>query len=380
MRVCRRCALLAAFASAIGCAWALPASQVPAADANAAVTGAQPVDAVEGLVAAFETHQVVAFGEHHQSEQAHALLRRLVRDPRFARQVDDVVVEFGNARYQSLMDAFVAGVEVPAVQLRKVWQDTTLPHGVWDVPVYEEFFRAVRAANGAAAGRKLRVLLGDPPIDWSDVDARRLREWNQQRDTYPAELIEREVLRRNRKALIVYGFWHLRRADEQGRPYATSDRNAPWLALFERHTGVHVLSVAAALGLEKGLPVATSWPAPSIAFVEGTMLARSPFMVAGRDTGPAGKLYDAVLYLGPEQELTFSMLPLELLRDSSYQQLRMSRMALSVQQACQPFQLARQRAGRQIDRPAGHPTHRPALPVRPLVIIRPPGMTPGVDE
>ena len=74
-----------------------------------------------------------------------------------------------NARYQTVMDRFVAGEDVADVDLRRVWQDTTAATTIWDVPIYEEFFRAVRAVNATLRPeRRLRVLLGDPPIDWNE--------------------------------------------------------------------------------------------------------------------------------------------------------------------------------------------------------------------
>jgi hypothetical protein len=36
---------------------------------------------------------------------------------------------------------FVAGESVSDTALRKVWQDTTQAHTMWDRPIYEEFFR-----------------------------------------------------------------------------------------------------------------------------------------------------------------------------------------------------------------------------------------------
>lgn len=40
---------------------------------------------------------------------AHEFLRRLVRDPRFPPAFQDIVVEFGNPRYQGVMDRYIAG-------------------------------------------------------------------------------------------------------------------------------------------------------------------------------------------------------------------------------------------------------------------------------
>lgn len=69
-----------------------------------------PVDAILGILEAFDTHSVVALGEgDHNNEQGHAFRLSLIRDPRFPTIVNDIVVEFGNARYQDIMDRFVAG-------------------------------------------------------------------------------------------------------------------------------------------------------------------------------------------------------------------------------------------------------------------------------
>jgi hypothetical protein len=72
------------------------------------------------------------------------------------------------------MDRFVNGEDVPREQLRRVWEeDTTAGTSVWERPIYEEFFRAVRALNASlGAERRLRALLGDAPIDRDRVKRR----------------------------------------------------------------------------------------------------------------------------------------------------------------------------------------------------------------
>jgi hypothetical protein len=48
--------------------------------------------------------------------------------------------------------------------------NTTVANFVWERPIYEQFVGAVREVNlPLATQRRLRVLLGDPPIDWNDV-------------------------------------------------------------------------------------------------------------------------------------------------------------------------------------------------------------------
>jgi hypothetical protein len=48
--------------------------------------------------------------------------------------MNDIVVEFGNSRYQDVMDRFVRGEDVPHAQLQPVWQNTAQAHEIWDVP------------------------------------------------------------------------------------------------------------------------------------------------------------------------------------------------------------------------------------------------------
>jgi hypothetical protein len=75
-----------------------------------------------------------------------------------------------NSHYQDVVDRFVSGGDVPEVTLRPAWQNTTVANFVWERDIYERFFRAVRTVNASnPAQKRLRVLLGDPPIDWSAI-------------------------------------------------------------------------------------------------------------------------------------------------------------------------------------------------------------------
>src|ERR1017187_5976159 len=97
-------------------------------------------------------------------------------------------------------------------QLRQVWRDTTQsPLNTWDSPVYEQFYRTVRAANWALpAAKQMRVLLGDPPIDWSKIrDLSQVGGFGSQRDNHAASVVKKEVLANGRRALLCYGWGHL---------------------------------------------------------------------------------------------------------------------------------------------------------------------------
>jgi hypothetical protein len=56
------------------------------------------------IVRAFDTYPLVAIGENHRNRQVHDFIVSLVSDPRFLQKVDDLVVEFGSARYQDVID------------------------------------------------------------------------------------------------------------------------------------------------------------------------------------------------------------------------------------------------------------------------------------
>ena len=86
----------------------------------------QPEEPVRAILAAFESHDIVALDEgRHGNEQGHELRLKLIRHSILARRVNDIVVEFGSARYQELMDRYIRCEDVAAGELRRAWQDTT---------------------------------------------------------------------------------------------------------------------------------------------------------------------------------------------------------------------------------------------------------------
>jgi hypothetical protein len=62
----------------------------------------------------------------------------------------------------------------------------------------------------SSAGRRLRVLAGDPPIDWGQVkNFQDILKFGVNRDANAASVMEKEVLAKRRKALMLYGTMHL---------------------------------------------------------------------------------------------------------------------------------------------------------------------------
>ena len=202
---------------------------------------AVPVEPISAILDAFEQHAIVALGDPHGNEQAHAFRLSLIRNPRFAAAVDDIVVEWGNALYQDVMDQFVRGDDVSDAELRKVWQNTTQPGQGNDRPITEGFFRAVREVNASLRPeRRLRVLLGDPSIDWDAVESPAdHQEWLRLRDTHPAALTRREVLEPDRRALVIYGGIHLQRRNLLSNYELVADPAPPHARPAARAGGRH---------------------------------------------------------------------------------------------------------------------------------------------
>jgi len=67
----------------------------------AQVKPATPLDPIAAIVDAFRTHDIVALGEgRHNNEQGYQFRLALIRDPRFAATVNDIVVESGSSTHQ----------------------------------------------------------------------------------------------------------------------------------------------------------------------------------------------------------------------------------------------------------------------------------------
>ena len=319
--------LLAVFALVLLVAITPTRGQVPVS-----APPARPVEPIAAIVEAFKTHPLVALGEgSHGNEQGHRFRLALVRDPRFADSVTDIVVESGSARYQDEMDRFVRGEDVPYEMLRRAWEDTTQPTPLWDLPIYEEFFRTVRDVNASLPiARKLRVLLGDPPVDWTDVQSTRdLNKWGS-RDSHAVELIRQHVLGRKRRALLIYGDDHFGR---KSRSLAgTGDEPPPNIVgLIEKAqlASVFVVHSETRMDLAALQPDVKSWPIPSLAMLAGTALGAAEFEPSPRlRTRRMEELFDAVLYLGPPSSITFSMLAPERCRDAAYMEMRLGRLSM----------------------------------------------------
>jgi hypothetical protein len=275
--------------------------------------------AADGIFAAFQSHPLVGLADSHGLAQEEDFYSVLIRDKRFAKDVGNVVVEFGDAAQQNTLDHYLAGENIPYDQLRRVWSDTVGWIPAVTAMGYINFYAQVRAVNlGLPREQRIHVWLGDPPIDWAKVKTQedyspRVAERNQ----YPAEVIETQILAKNKKALVIYGNFHFHGSGSL-RERVESIRPGAFFVVIP-HTGYdeglcsHCLEQAT-----------RDWPKPALAtsvgesslefeflaqgcsFVPSAAIGANITGVADMEARLSGGMGDALLYLGPAASLTES--------------------------------------------------------------------------
>lgn len=313
-----------------------------------------PGDAIAGVVEAFQSHDIVALPDAHGNAERHAFRLALIRDPGFAAVVDDIVIELGNGLHQDVADRYVRGDNVPLSDLRKVWQDTTVTTAGNNYVMARELLDTVRAVNRSRKdSRVLRVLLGDPPIEWDRVKTRAdHQKYFAFRQSHPAAVVIRDVLARGRKALLMYGALHLQRRNIQTNYTMDSFEAQTPVSLIETGTPARVFIIWELSREELG-EQAAAWRWPQLALVAGTTLGASDFasVVPGRLAEQRGMFsngtfvpvpasefrtvaiedqIDAVLYLGPRTpDRPSHEVPRELCSEPDWLNEQVRRMALA---------------------------------------------------
>src|SRR6266852_6232920 len=172
-------------------------------------------DIVKAIVDQFDKSDLVGLGELHGSQADQDLRFQIIHSKAFARKVHIIAVEGLNALYQEDLDRYLRGEDVPLAQVQKVWRDST---GIFVGPViltvYQQFLSEVRSVNrGLPARLKLRVIAADPPLNWAKVQSPAdFRSILGQRAVFGVEVIEREVMQKGQKALLVFASGWLTRS------------------------------------------------------------------------------------------------------------------------------------------------------------------------
>jgi hypothetical protein len=283
--------------------WVLAALQTISVAAQEGPRTPRPVDAVEGIVSAFQEHPVVIIGEAHWLQQAGDFYVRLVRNKAFQETVQDIVVEFASHSNQAVLDRYIAGEDVPFADVRHIWRDTTKVAS-WESPIYAEWLAAIREVNrGLPPSRHLRVLAGDSSIDWNQIHTHAGWVAFGDNNISFANVIAKEVFERKHHALVVLGADHVMKSGTRSGADNTETRIE---SRYPASTFVVLLDYRGLLddGGRQLLHFSNE-TTPALYALAGTALGRTP----DRDGAPLIKRADALLYLGPPEMLTMALPP-----------------------------------------------------------------------
>jgi hypothetical protein len=281
-------------------------------------------EAISAIATELDRHEIVALPVSHGLQELDDFVLRLVQDARINEKLDDIVFEGGNRRHQALLDRYVMGEALSVDELRPVWRDTT--QQMWSLTdLGPRLFTLVRGLNhGRPAGKRLRVLVTEPPIDWSKIQNQSdYLTFRNDRSASITHTIVTEVLAKQRRALLLFGEGHIA---HQARTSSVADYEVAYpgktfVIFVHKGFGNDNPLEAQNASLEKRL---TAWSIPSIGLLRGSWLADLElgyyFDVVARSIAglKIADLADAYLYLGPRDALHRTRIPENILNDQGY--------------------------------------------------------------
>jgi hypothetical protein len=290
-----------------------------------------PQPAVSAILSAFDKYEVVAMPQGHGMQDTNDFIFSLIRNPSFSEKVNDIEFECGNSLYQPVLDRYIAGEDVPFTEVQKVWRKMGQPACAASGFV-EQFFPLVRALNQKLPpNKRLRVLAGDPAIDWDEIkglDDLMARHFDRGRSI--ASVMEKEVLSKHRKALMLFGTMHLMHGTRSA--VSLYEKDYPNLTFVISEFGI----------FDTDLPNLSSsrlakWAIPSLALAKSTWLGAldlshffpAPLWMDEKNCKvhnefptalqkPMEDLVDAFLYLGPQDLRLKEKIPADIALDASY--------------------------------------------------------------
>ncbi len=284
-------------------------------------------DATPAVLHAFETHDLVLLGEIHGNKQEYEWLRSLVATAKFADRVDDIVMEFGNSLYQSAVDRYVSGGDVPFGEVEKAWQNTVGSIGP-PSPVYASLYKAVRESNLRRRGKhKIRIVCGDPSINWDTIKERKdIYPYLSSRDVWYTQVVKNEVLAKHHRALLIMGSFHfLRNRDPQPHGMIRIEQS---LRMAGASTYLIVAGTNGTADPGRVDHRFDSWRPLIIAQLANTWvgdLPALPVILGGGHLRPSPpppltlrEAADALLYLGPRDSLTQVFTPRSQIKGTLY--------------------------------------------------------------
>jgi hypothetical protein len=237
-------------------------------------TEPSPCDGQKAIIQFFHEKPLVAIGEVHGHAQLYDFLNALVQQKEFYSQVNDIVIESGNALYQPILDRYISGENVEMKELQQVWMNTTQsPVDPWRHTGYFNLLKTVRDLNQKISSEnRIRVVAADPPIDWKAVNS--LEDYEKargNRDAYYAQTVIEQVLQKQRKALLINGGAHFgnHKVKNAFANQRIEEAYPNSLTLIQAPAGLGPANAA----LEQKL---ANWPQGSISNIKDTWIGELP--------------------------------------------------------------------------------------------------------
>ncbi|NTS75780.1 hypothetical protein HR060_02780 [Catenovulum sp. SM1970] len=173
--------------------------------------------AEQAILNLFDQYQIVAMGDAHFYDEVMQGITAMITTADFADKVQHIVIEFGNAKYQALLDQYLSGADISEQEVSQVWRET-LYFTAWTPDVYANFFSQVRRFNQTQKHtHQLKVTLAEAAFSWSDIQTS--QAWRTLADDKVngfEQLIKKRV--RNEKALFIFGAFHTLKLDGALKP------------------------------------------------------------------------------------------------------------------------------------------------------------------
>ena len=197
----------------------------------------------------------------------------------------------------------------------------------WNAPMYRAFYEAVREVNMKhTCPHPVRLVLGDPDMDWAKIDTVEQLKAVPDRDQFFADVVEREVLAKKHRALLISGALHALKSypkREPGDDAGFSEPSAAQLIERKRPGSIFIVGLVTTPAAAETMKMP---PPPSFRVVKGSALEKLSFSIIAPawDAKPVivngkhdweltdsnawasmGKVVDGVLYLGGDETRVF---------------------------------------------------------------------------
>lgn len=271
------------------------------------VLAAQPAE--KRIMQAFDEHNFVALGDYHWNEAFIRYAITLISTPEFSEKVQHIVVEFGNAKYQSVLNDYLAGKDVEEEKLHEVLRGS-IYFLAWMPAVYMDFFKAVRVRNAELAdNKKIIVHLAEAPFDWPLSNTKKWKYAAENKTDYFYK-IAAQRFNNNEKALLIFGAFHLVTAPQKYINVAQANVLPLATRLELRYPGStyliwpmtepEVVKTFADI-IPPALVDVRSEPMKGLRFIDLLPKARFKLNEMGDMHAQVGDFFDAFLYVGDNQ-------------------------------------------------------------------------------